>query len=151
MTQELVRKHAGHHGFADRNGADADARIVAAFGDNLGFAAKTVDGAARLQDRRGWLDGKARHDGLAGGDAAQNAARVVREEKRDGILAAPHLIGVGLARKFSRRETIADFDALDGVDRHQGSGKFRIELAVDGRAPSWRDVLSNNLDDSANG
>src|SRR5580704_6620451 len=37
MPQRGIRQHTGHHRFAHRHGADADARIVAAFGDDLGF------------------------------------------------------------------------------------------------------------------
>ena len=38
VHQVLVRQDAGHHGLADRHGADADAGIVAALGDDLGVA-----------------------------------------------------------------------------------------------------------------
>src|SRR5208282_6872852 len=37
----------------------------------------------------------------------------------------------------------------DGVDPHQRSGKFRIELAIDRCAPACRDALSDNLYDRA--
>src|SRR6516165_9936426 len=36
MTQIVIGDHASHHGFADRHGADADARIVAASGYDFG-------------------------------------------------------------------------------------------------------------------
>ena len=39
-----------------------------------------VDRAARRQDRRGRFDGEARNNGLAGRNAAENAARVVGKE-----------------------------------------------------------------------
>jgi hypothetical protein len=51
MPQERIRQHAGDHRFADRHGANADAWVMAAFGDNLCFLARTRDGAARRQDR----------------------------------------------------------------------------------------------------
>ena len=35
-AQKMVRQHAGDHRLADRHGADADAGVVAAFGDDLG-------------------------------------------------------------------------------------------------------------------
>ena len=43
----MVGQHAGDHRFADRHGADADARVVAALGDDLGLVAVAVDGPAR--------------------------------------------------------------------------------------------------------
>ena len=50
VTQIVIRDHACHHGFADRNRADPDARVVAALGDDLGLVAVAVD---RLARRRG--------------------------------------------------------------------------------------------------
>jgi hypothetical protein len=78
----MIRQHAGHHGFADRHGADADAGIVAAFGHDVGIVAAAVDAAARRQDRRRGLYRKTRHHRLSGGDAAQNAAGTVGEKPR---------------------------------------------------------------------
>src|SRR5258708_16385337 len=40
---------------------------------------------------------------LAGGDAAQNAARVVGQKAR-AVVAGPHLVGIFLARQFGRSE-----------------------------------------------
>src|SRR4051812_49300867 len=82
VPQRLVGEHDRHHGFAHRHGADADAGIMAALGDDLGFGAGFVDGAARSKNGRGRLDRKARHDRLAGRDAAQDAAGMVGEEYR---------------------------------------------------------------------
>jgi len=36
MKQDVVQQHAGHHRLTHRNSADADAWVVAAFGDDLG-------------------------------------------------------------------------------------------------------------------
>ena len=76
----MVGEHAGHHRFADGNGADADARIVAPFGRDLGVLALDIDRLARGQDRRCRLDREAGDDRLTGGDAAEDSARVVAEE-----------------------------------------------------------------------
>ena len=40
VAQERVRQHAGDHRLADRHRADADARVVAALGDDLGLLAR---------------------------------------------------------------------------------------------------------------
>ena len=82
MAQEMIRQHAGHHGFADRHRADADAGIVAAFGQDVGVVAAAIDGLARRQDRRRRLYGKTHHHRLASGDAAEDAAGVVGEKPR---------------------------------------------------------------------
>ena len=47
MPQKMIRQHAGHHGFADRHRADADAGIVTALGEDVGVGARAVHRAAR--------------------------------------------------------------------------------------------------------
>jgi hypothetical protein len=47
MPQESIRQHAGDHRFADWDGANADAWIMAAFGDDLRLLARASDRAAR--------------------------------------------------------------------------------------------------------
>ena len=149
MTQIVVREHARHHRLADRHRADADARIVAALGDDLGLVAVAVDGLARRQDRRGRLDGEARDDRLPGRDAAEDAARVVGQEDRPAVIAHAHLVGVLLAGQRGRRKAVADLDALDRIDAHQRGRELGIELAVDRRAPAGRDVFGDDLDHGA--
>src|SRR6267142_1708492 len=94
VTQIVIGEHARHHGLADRDRPDADAGVVAAPGCDFGFAAIAVEGTSRRQDRRGRLDGEPRHDRLAGGDAAQDAAGVVGEKTRLAVIAHAHLVGV---------------------------------------------------------
>ena len=112
----MIGNHAGNHGFADRHRANADARVVAAFGRNFGVAAVAVDSAPRRQDRRGRLDRKARDQRLSGRNAAQNAAGIVGQEDRLAVVAHAHLVAVFLAVEFGGAEARADFDALDGID-----------------------------------
>jgi len=51
MPQKMIREHAGHHGLADRHGADADARVVTAFCRDVGLAAlATVLRGDRIDD-----------------------------------------------------------------------------------------------------
>ena len=69
MPERLIRQHTGHHRFAHRHGADADARIMAALGDDVGFRAGFIDGPARRENRRGRLDREARHNRLAAAPA----------------------------------------------------------------------------------
>ena len=45
----MIGEYTGHHGFADRDGADADAGVVAAFGGDLAVIPLHVAGAARLE------------------------------------------------------------------------------------------------------
>ena len=117
--------NAGDHRLADRHGADADAGVVPALGDDLGLLAGAVDRPARRQDRRGRLDGEARDDRLAGRDAAEDAAGVVGQEARRPSL--PMRISSAFSSPVSAaaREAVADLDALDGVDRHQRARRAR--------------------------
>ena len=77
MAQQMVGQHAGHHRLAHRHRADADAGVVAALGGDFDLVAEAVDGWRGREDRAGRLDGEPRHDRLAGGDAAQDAAGMV--------------------------------------------------------------------------
>ena len=149
MTQIMIGDHARHHRLADRHGADADAGIVAALGDDLGLVAVAVDGLARGQDRGGRLHGEARDDRLAGRDAAEDAAGMVRQEERLAVIAHAHLVGVLLAGDRGGRKAVADLDALHGVDAHQRGGDVRVELAVDRRAEARRHALGDDLDHGA--
>src|SRR5215831_2760282 len=149
MAQIVIGEHARHHGLADRHRPDADARVMAAAGGDLRLAAVAVDGAARRQDRRCRFDGETRHDRLAGGDAAQNPARIVGEETRLAVSADPHLVGVVLAGQGGRRKAGADLDALHGIDGHQRGGDIAVELAVDRRPEARRHALGDHLDDGA--
>src|SRR5262245_28642465 len=69
LAQIMVGDHACHHGLADRHRTDADARIVAALGRHLGFAAVAIHRLPRGEDRRGRLHREAHDDRLAGRDA----------------------------------------------------------------------------------
>ena len=101
------------------------------------------------QDRGGRLDSEPGDDRLSGRNAAENAAGMVGEKARLAIVAPAHLVGVLLAGKFGRGEAVADLDPFDGVDPHQRGGEFRIELAVDRRAPARGHALGDNLDHRA--
>jgi hypothetical protein len=50
MAEVVVGEHDCHHRLADRHGADADARVMAALCRDLGLVALSVHGLARRQD-----------------------------------------------------------------------------------------------------
>jgi hypothetical protein len=86
-----------------------------------------------VEDRRRRLDREADDDRLAGRDAAQDAAGVVRQEHR--LAVAPMRISSAFSSpRGCRAKAGADLDALDGVDRHHRRGDVLVELAVDRRA-----------------
>src|SRR3546814_2111844 len=64
---------------------------------------------------------------LAGGDAAEHAAGVVRQEHRAAAVDA-HLVGGLVAGDVGRREAVADLHALDRVDAHHRSEEHTSEL-----------------------
>src|SRR5579859_5775897 len=82
MEQLLIREHQRHHRLHDGYGANANARIMAALGDDLRLVSFLIDGWDRSQDRRGWLKGSSDDDWLAAGDPAEDPARMVGEEHR---------------------------------------------------------------------
>src|SRR6185369_14074209 len=96
-----------------RGGADANAGIVTALGDDLGGLALQVDGFARAGDRAGGLDRDRDFQVLPGADSAQHAARVVGPEAvRRGR------IPMRGATLRDAGEAGADLDALHRVDAH---------------------------------
>src|SRR5256885_342645 len=118
VQQLLVGEDQRHHRFDNRRGADADARIVPALGDDLRFVPFAVDRRHRRQDRRGRLEGDAHDHRLPARNAAEDPTGMVGEESRSGA----HRIGIFLAAQARRGEAVADLDALGGVDRHHRSG-----------------------------
>ena len=66
VAQQVVGEHAGDHGLADGDGADADARVMAALGGDLHLLAVGVDGLLGNGDGTGGLDDEAGDDVLAG-------------------------------------------------------------------------------------
>ena len=149
MAQEVVGDHAGDHRLADRHRADADARVVAALGRDLGLVAVAIHGLARREDRRGRLDGETRDDRLAGRDAAEDPARLVGQEARAAVVAHAHLVGVLLAGQRRGRKARAELHALDGVDAHERRREIAVELAIDRCAEAGRHAVGHDLDDGA--
>src|SRR5262249_1681682 len=133
VSKIVVSDRAGDHGFADRHGTDANAGVVPSLGAHLDIVAVGVYRAALGEDRGGGLDGETANDRIASGNAAENAAGVVRQEDRLTVITHAHLVGILLAGYFGGGEAIADLDALDRVDRHQKRGDVLVKFAVDRR------------------
>ncbi len=72
------------------------------------------------------------HNVLAGRDATQDSAGVVRGKLR---LAAAHadLVGVLLAGEGRGGKSGADLDALHGIDAHHRGGQFLVEFCIERR------------------
>ena len=51
MPEEMIGQDASDHGFADWDGANADAGIVATFGQNFALLTVAGDRATRTQNR----------------------------------------------------------------------------------------------------
>src|SRR5205085_11558797 len=127
----------------------ADAWIVPTPGADLGLVAVAVHGTARREDRRSRLDREAADDRLAGRDATQNAAGLVRQEDRLAVVAHAHLVGVLLATERRRRKSGTDLDPFDRVDAHQRRGEIAVEFAVDRRAEPPGNAIGAHLDNGA--
>ena len=63
VAEKMVGEDKGHHRFADGDGANADAGVVSALGQDLGLVALGVDRLARCQDRGCGLYRKSADDG----------------------------------------------------------------------------------------
>src|SRR3977135_1778172 len=143
----MIGDHARHHGLADRHRTNPDAGIMAALGADLGVSSVTIDGAAGGQDRRSRLDHKTAHDRLPGRNAAQDAARMVRQKGQSAVVAHAHFIGILFAAERRRGKARADLDALDGVNTHERRGEIAVELAIDRCAEARRNAFRHHLDD----
>ena len=89
---------------------------------------------------------------LAGGDAALDAAGQRGLPAVGAGLGVPGDRVVGLAAPpAGDLEAVADLDALDGLDRHEGAGEQRVELAVpvDVAAEPDGHAVGEDLDDAA--
>jgi hypothetical protein len=70
VAEEMIGENNGEHGFADGNGANADARIMPALRRNIGVLPLHVDGLAFGENGGCGLHGEARDDFLPCGDTA---------------------------------------------------------------------------------
>ena len=62
-----------------------------------------------------------------------------------------HFIGIFDAGQFGGFEPIADFNALDGIDRHHRLGHIGIKLVIDRIAKPDRHTGTDNFDHGADG
>src|SRR6516225_338179 len=150
LTQVMVRDHAGHHRFADRHRANADAGIMSAGRGNVGLVSVTIDGAPRDKNRGCRLDRETGDHRLPGGNAAKDATGIVGEKPRFAVVTHADFIAVLLAGEFGGAEAGANLHTLDGIDAHQGAGDVAIQLAVDRRAQSGRHAVCDDFNDRAN-
>jgi len=58
VHEQMIGKHARHHRFSHRDGADSNAWIVPTFGGDGGIMVMHIDSFNRRQDRTGGLDAK---------------------------------------------------------------------------------------------
>src|SRR5437016_2989592 len=151
LTQIVVGDHACHHGLADRHRANAHTRVVPPLRADVGLGTIPINRAAGSEYRRGRLDGETADDRLAGGDAAQNAARMVGKKHRSTVVAHADLVGIVFATQPRRGKASADLDTFDGIDAHQSGGEIAIELAVNRGAEANRYAFRNDLDDCPDG
>ena len=80
MQQFVIGQDEGHHRCDHGGAADADAGVVAAFGEEFGGRSISRYRGHGGEDGAGGLEGDADHDGLAGADAPDDAAGVVGVE-----------------------------------------------------------------------
>ena len=97
VPEEMIGQDNRHHGLSHRHCADANARIVPPYRHNIRLMPLRIDGLARRQDGRCWFDGETRNDGLAGGNAAKDPARMIGQKDRPAVLADAHFVGIFLA------------------------------------------------------
>jgi hypothetical protein len=116
------------------DGERLDGRDVAALDERLGrLARRQVDRAERLHQSRQGLHRAADDDLLAVRAAALGAAGVVGLAVEAARVVAEELVVRLRPAQMRERETLADLDRLDSLDRHQGPRKARVEPLLAGR------------------
>src|SRR5579872_3992406 len=101
MAQIVIGDHARHHGFADRDRANTDARIVSAGRDDLRVMPVAIDGAAGSEDGRRRLDGETRDNRLTGRNPAHHAAGMVGKKYWLAVISHAHFVAVFFTGKLS--------------------------------------------------
>src|SRR5690242_11244549 len=71
---------------------------------------------------------------------------MVGAKNRTTIVAHAHLIGVSDAAHGCGRTSIADLDAFDGIDAHEGRRQVAIKLGINRRTDSGWHAFGNDLD-----
>jgi len=84
----VVGEDERQHRFDDRAGAQGDAGVVSAFGDDFHILSVAVGATAGNEDAAGCLESGTGDDGLAARYATQDTACVVRQEHGTDIDAA---------------------------------------------------------------
>ena len=125
VTQRMVYHHQRQQCFCNGRGANAHARVVAAFGLHLYRVASAVDAVTRREDGAGGLDGDAHLQVLPRADTPQHATGVV-VRKTLGRQA----VAVGLTKLRDAGKTSAHLDAFDRVQAHHGVGDVGVEPVV---------------------
>ncbi len=111
-----------------------------------------VDGRQRARDGRDGLHRGADAQQFAGGQTALGAAGAAGGAP-DALGGGDDLVVRLRAGHAGELEAVADLDALDGLDAHEGGGEAGVEPAVpvDVRAEADRDAVGEDLDDAAEG
>ena len=114
---------------------------------------RQVHAAQGARDGRDRLEAGARDDGSTVGSAALNAARVVGRACQMPVLPAHDLVVRGGTEQGGLGESIADLDALDGLDGHEGAREAGIQAfsRAHVRSQAHRHVVGDDLDDAADG
>ena len=150
LLEHRVREHERDHRLGDDAGGRDRADVGALVVRRSGLARRHVDGAQRVRHRRDRLHAGAHAQHGARGHAALGAAGPVALAV-DGAVAHDELV-VGLGAAAGRgEESVADLDALDRLDAHEGGSELRVESAVPVHvgAEAGRNAVGEHLDDAA--
>ena len=142
LAQVVVGENECQHRFDDRAGAQGDAGVVPAFGDDFHVLSVAVGATAGNEDAAGCLEGGAGDDGLAAGYATQDTACVVGQEAGG----SGTFVAVFAAFAGNDVEAVADGYGLDGIDAHQRFGDVGVQAVEDGFAKAGGDAFGDDGD-----
>jgi hypothetical protein len=148
MQQHRIGQHQRHHRFQHRRGADADAGIMPALGDDLGGLAVPVMVSTGV--RIELVGFNAMRTTMGWPVEMPPAMPPAWLERNSGPSSAgPHAVGILLAAQAGRGEAVADLHAFTALMLIIGIGQLRVELVIERRAPAGRHAVGHAFDDGA--
>ena len=153
LVQDEVGESQADHGFGHDSGGGYDADVAALVVSLLdGLARYQIRGGERPRQRRDRLYRAPHDDRLAVGDAALEAAGVVRgaEPAATCVATLDHVLN-GRPKEPCLGEAEAELHALDDRDARDGAGQGAVQapVPVDVAAKAHRDTPGHDLENAA--
>ncbi|MDB6067936.1 MAG: hypothetical protein JWR26_4144 [Pedosphaera sp.] len=148
VAHGVVDEDEGSHGFDDGDGSGKHAGIVASAAFEGGVMKFGIHGILFMHDRGDGLEGDAKVDGFAIGDAALDATGTVGGRADLAALHAERVVVLGAGQQ-NAAEAGADVKSFGGRKAEHGFAQVCFQSVEHRFAPSGRNATRDAFDDSA--